>query len=700
MKIFPALATCLSLMLAAASPALAADITYPGYPLGPDFENKSDSLFPPASSPSGNTVTITGGSIAEAYSSQVLSGDVSGNALTITGGVVNGSIWGAATHNGTAFNNTVTMSGGSVVSDVHGAYSQGGDATNNRTVITGGRVGRIAYGAQADSGGNAIGNEVSLSGDAVVTSARGGWASSGNALNNRVYLDGNASVGFLTGGESGGVAGSTSGNLASGNEVHVLGGSVSTRIRGGHTYNGDAVNNLVRIHSPAYLAPTVDIHGGDTTVAGGDVFTGNTLDVLAFRGTVNSVQNFQFYNFSLPGSLGNGQTQVGIAGAAATDLTNATVTLLGVEGGGIILQPGDSVTLLGEATGMADFTTSVPKGSLLTYDFLVSTASGALTASLSKAELVPGSAALPEGRIAGLAFANQGADLIVGPGMAGALACAMPGEGWNTFGATQGGWSRYKTGSHVDVGGVSLLAGLARKTPLPVGNLTLGGFLEAGWGEYDTHNSFNNAASVNGDGDTRYYGGGILGCLELSNGLYMQASGRVGRADTHFSSGDMRDGMGQEARYDYGALYYGAHAGIGYLFRFNERALLDVSSKYLWTRLEDDNTHLSTGESVHFSSSESQRWRTGARFSHAVTGTVTPYIGAAYEYEFDGKARATAEGYRLRSADLKGGTGIGEAGISIMPAHGEGGLTLDLGIQGYVGTREGLTGSVQLKWEF
>ena len=45
------------------------------------------------------------------------------------------------------------------------------------------------------------------------------------------------------------------------------------------------------------------------------------------------------------------------------------------------------------------------------------------------------------------------------------------------FGAMHGGTSRYKTGSHVDVNGVTLATGVATKT----GGLTWAGFFEAGW---------------------------------------------------------------------------------------------------------------------------------------------------------------------------------------------------------------------------
>ena len=81
------------------------------------------------------------------------------------------------------------------------------------------------------------------------------------------------------------------------------------------------------------------------------------------------------------------------------------------------------------------------------------------------------------------------------------------------------------------------------------------------------------------------------------------------------------------------------------------------------------------------------------------TEFLSPYIGAAFEREFSGTARATSYGYSLDSPSLRGNTGIGELGLTITPSSKRP-LALDLGIQGYVGKREGITGSLQIRWQF
>jgi hypothetical protein len=72
-------------------------------------------------------------------------------------------------------------------------------------------------------------------------------------------------------------------------------------------------------------------------------------------------------------------------------------------------------------------------------------------------------------------------------------------------------------------------------------------------------------------------------------------------------------------------------------------------------------------------------------------------LGAAHEQEFDGAAKASTYGYPIPAPDLKGGTGIGELGLTFLSAKG---ASVDLGVQGYSGKREGVTGNLQLKFEF
>ena len=85
--------------------------------------------------------------------------------------------------------------------------------------------------------------------------------------------------------------------------------------------------------------------------------------------------------------------------------------------------------------------------------------------------------------------------------------------------------------------------------------------------------------------------------------------------------------------------------------------------------------------------------------SNVVNEYITPYIGVAWEHEFDGESSATTNNLPILEPDLRGDTGIGEIGLTITPSETIP-LTVDLGVTGYVGTREGISGSLLVKWTF
>jgi outer membrane autotransporter protein len=100
---------------------------------------------------------------------------------------------------------------------------------------------------------------------------------------------------------------------------------------------------------------------------------------------------------------------------------------------------------------------------------------------------------------------------------------------------------------------------------------------------------------------------------------------------------------------------------------------------------------------------DSQRLRIGTRYTSAFSTTAKGYIGAAWEHEFDGKAKSSVTASNVTVATdapkLKGSSGIAEVGLNITPSSNKA-FTVDIGLQGYVGKRQGATGSVQAKYEF
>jgi len=142
--------------------------------------------------------------------------------------------------------------------------------------------------------------------------------------------------------------------------------------------------------------------------------------------------------------------------------------------------------------------------------------------------------------------------------------------------------------------------------------------------------------------------------------------------------------------------------GIKISARFLVYMSLDLYTKYLWTRQEGDSVTMAE-ERYKFDDIDSQRWRTGARFSYnaATDGgrVFTPYIDAAFDYEFDSEAKGSVNGRGIDSPDIEGATGMGELSLAFKPSA-DSGFSLDLGVQGYTGKREGVSGSFQVKFKF
>ncbi|MDL2207259.1 autotransporter-associated beta strand repeat-containing protein [Desulfovibrio sp. OttesenSCG-928-M16] len=414
-------------------------------------------------------------------------------------------------------------------------------------------------------------------------------------------------------------------------------------------------------------------------------------------------------HFSTPGDADflSGLTILNVDGAANIDGTRVGITLGGRPEN---LRPYQKLTLIhsrGLTGTPANTELSGRRGITLAWKAGLTWDEDNLYASITYVGASPESKALSEGFLAGMALVNQGADIVAGPGMDAARRAAWtaPEQDWGlaAFGTVSSGKVRYNTGSYVDMRSISVLTGLTLASDTRAGRLTSAAFFEYGNGSYDTHNSFSNAASVDGEGHTHYMGGGVFCRIDFKDTgpghIYTEASARAGRVHNDYDSSDLRDSNGRKADYESSTNYYGLHLGTGYVWNVTDKASFDLYAKYFWTRQEGHGVSLPTGETVRFDDVDSHRVRMGSRFGYTVNEHVSSYIGTAWEYEFDGKARASTYGYPIDAPDLKGSTCIGELGLSIKPST-ELPLTFDLGLQGYTGKREGVTGSLQIKFEF
>lgn len=658
--------------------------------------------------------------------------------------------------NGGTFSNSNFISGG-----YSQTYEGSTSASNNAVTINNGTIGSNVYGGRAgnslDGFSCADGNTVVITGGTVNGAVLGGEAtvrqfyitSPIHANNNSITISGGVVNGGIVGGRADINIGAAN---ATGNTVTISGGTINGGVTGGYAgtvvSNAFATGNTVIITGSPIFGPAAFLRGGDTNKGSEDVFSNNRLKIWNYTGNaVAQLLNFKYYNFLLPPSFTTASSAaLTVTGNAKLNWIGNSSTIEAVDfaGGGPTRNNGDVYTLLraGSMTGTITNngqTITGKQGAALQYTILLTQNANTITATIisgggsggsggSAATLNPQMKAVSEGRASGAIVVNQGGDLVAGQGINSAVMSTRGGQPAgssrsggsggraggrggarssgatiSSFGATSAGSTTYHTGSHVDTTGFSLAAGIALGTTVPCGELTVGPFFEFGAGTYNTYNSFANAPSVTGNGNMNYMGGGLLARLDFNDygpgHFYVESSARVGNVHNRYNGGDLKDGFGRSASFDADVPYYGMHAGAGYVWNITESLSLDMYSKYFWTRQEANSVTLSTGDRVNYEAVDSNRLRLGGRMSYTVSESFSPYVGVAYEREFNGKAEATTYGQPITAPSLRGDTGIGELGLQYKPSPNIP-LTFDLGVQGYAGKRDGITGSLQIKYEF
>ena len=438
-------------------------------------------------------------------------------------------------------------------------------------------------------------------------------------------------------------------------------------------------------------------NGSALTISGG-TYDFNTLNVYGngdtFTGDLNAAnKNLNFY---LADTTAAGDTVLNVTGNA--DITGSTVKV-GIPGTDSALSKDDQLVLLKASSDITGAPTNLKgvgmQGFLLNYDFDLSIAGAQLLATVTRAGFTEESKAFLEGRAAALAALSQGGEFVAFNALNSAIyaATAREDEAMALFTAFGGGKTRYETGSHVDVTGGNAVVGLSHNVSIFSAEFVLASFLEYGNGSYNTHNDFS-SGRLKGSGNTDYFGLGAMGRWVSRNNTYIDGSLRVGKVSTDFKADLFGDG--QKATYDYNTLYYGGHFGLGYLYDEIDDMQLDLYAKYLATGQEGKKITISSGENLRFKESISSRVRAGLKANFFNVETVRPYLGAAYEYEFSGKANATAYHMKWDAPSLKGSSGVGEAGLTWVRDS----WAFTLGAEGYVGQRQGVTGTLQIGYEF
>ena len=676
----------------------------------------------------GNMINVAGGSVEELYGGSATgkgTAEASGNTVSISGGTAKHVVGGLAfstSRDAVANDNVVSVTGGHITENLIAASAQSdaaeASASNNAVYlrnavvernVTGGFSPDTPFPARLD------GNSIVIGAGAVVHGAvHGGDATGtsdgGSAGNNTIAVTGGGRVdGDLVGGYLEKSAGD-----ASHNTLLINDGSVSGDIYGGRTAaGGSATGNSIIIGKQASLPADTRLFGGE---AGGQAVasrgSGNTLFVDSWQGTVSRAAGFANLHFVLPapGTAAAGVPMLTVSGAQSGDFDGTTVTAQLpdiITGGRAHL--GETFELVHDASqaiAKADVggLVSLLQGYAVLYDGAVLSDEDSIYIRIDASRPNPLAGALTEARIGAAGLLNQGGDLVAGAALRDARAAARQtdGTGWAAFATIYGGTASLTTETGVTSRGMSLVTGLARHAGTAWADMLAGAFFEAGYGNLETTRE-TAGQTISGYGDARYTGGGLLARIDftqgLLRGLYIEASGRAGEVNTAWHSDDLLDNMDRPADYALTTPYYGGHAGLGCLLPLGDAWTLDVYGKYLFLHQDAQDTGVN-GDSIHFDAVDSSRIRLGARLDGGILPSASVYMGAAWEYECLGTARAASRssGMAIPSTSMTGSSALFELGLAITPETAP--LRLDLAVEGAAGTRRSIGGRVHLVYEF
>ena len=668
-----------------------------------------------------NTVKISDvtvkGEVYGGYTAEgTTSNDATGNAVTIESGTIEKTVYGGYTADGTASKNTVTINGGTVgVADstessdtVFGGYSASGEAVSNILTVSGGDlIGHVTSGYGKTGASD---NTLTMTGGSS-TKTVAGYAETGDAVNNTLVFSGGTSAITMaaqsggsatgntitiTGGNPGTVTGGAGVTGASENTVIISGGTLDTDIYGGQTYDGAADNNTINIPA-GDLNPEMSLYGGYRTTESKN----NTYNMYTKGQTVADFAYFQNLNFYVPEGTTAGETMLTVTGNAAVDadttlaaVQNSTTTdgTTDVSGatvfGGVQrntkLNPGEYINLLYNANGITTDDTSygtidgldtVTSAGFINYKAIVEKKdANTIVITIPKDEKgTPDTDTkiLPEDRENAANTIKNAGDIIAGSALHAAEGAWIENhdiEAKFVPYAIVGGYDlHYNTGSYIDSNGMAANVGFVRRSQHEGHIDTIMPFFEYGKSHYASYLD----TGARGDGRQHYTGGGILLRRDLDSGLYYEGAVRAG-----YLKGDFHGMIAKSmSRYDSGAPYIAAQAGLGKIYTRN-RDSYDIYGKFFYTYLGSNSAvvHSGYGDSKYdFDSINSYVTRLGMRWTRDFDQIRSLYAGIGWDYEAGSKARPPTQAgipqARPSKAPAASSNSAGRARWTI-PTHG------------------------------
>lgn len=247
-----------------------------------------------------------------------------------------------------------------------------------------------------------------------------------------------------------------------------------------------------------------------------------------------------------------------------------------------------------------------------------------------------------------------------------------------------GSKTRQETGSHVDSRLWNAIVAIGTKKTLGNDTLEWGGFFEYGKGNYTAING-----DSRGDGTVHYAGGGILAKWTTPQDIYYEGSIRTGH---------VKDDANGTYGYNTDTEYFGAHLGIGKIYRYDGHRQLDVYGKFFYAK-KNDTSFNAGGNHYDIDAAGSKLFRIGARYTASNNSQWKCYAGLAYEHEFDGKTTGKVDGIAIRPSSTKGGSVLAELGIK-MEATDTNPWKMNIGIHGSAGKNRGIGGSIGVAYMF
>ena len=553
---------------------------------------------------------------------------------------------------------------------------------------------------------------------------------------NSVLLDGvtikNGLTSFIVGGNANN--GEASGNTVEiknskfANNVTIYGGKGVTTTNN-HVIIGENVTSLTG--GRLFLQT---LYGGwDGQFSNIPVDTGNKL-TLASTVHTRDLAGFQHYEFLVSKELlENNTAMLQVAGnmwsPVQFKLSGENHTTIAIAGTDVSFKIGDSYTLIQSANGFtdengmkitADTELSGIKSdmTLTTYSSLVRTHTDTLLAeeyelvvsedgeSLSMnvvdeinngpgvTEINPETDALMESSLSTMTTHFAADDLFVD-----AVLRSRDGKRDGLFTAARGGKWSFDTRTRIENNIVSGLLGYGAKLS---NDLTMGAFIEMGHGSYDTRTHV--AGSTKAGGGSHNYGGlGLFGDYAMPSieGLHFTGYLKVGLLRNEFNSNI----AGANVDYDRTGVYWGAHLGTHYDWDLTQSIRSRVFLSYFYDGQGDESFDIAGdgdvgGAHVSYDAIHAHRVQLGSMFEFAVSDTWRPYLGLTFEQILAAEAKGTATDAQgtmdLNSSDLEGSTGILSAGWT----YQDGNFSTELGLNGYAGTRNGVSGQIQANWKF